>query len=192
MWTWKWFLITLNIVLMHSTQSQTSPVSNLRKKQSKDYFVLLFNAFLKERHCARSSQEGTNSPKPKISNKSSPSNSPLLEAGPVQENKFCIVILPVYEHYLAEKWNTYARWKGAESSWNYKPREQRPTTNNLDVGVRNGRTHSTKRKKDMMSGLLFSPEKQALQIPNILWGLESNSVEFRAPYGDKVLISLAY
>lgn len=33
------------------------------------------------------------------------------------------------------------------------------------------------------------PKRQGLQIPNMLRRLESNSAEFRAPYGDKVLTS---
>lgn len=50
--------------------------------------------------------------------------------------------------------------------------------------------HTARQKRSHVgNGLLFSPEKQGLQIPNMLWRLESNSVEFRAPYGDKVLTS---
>lgn len=50
--------------------------------------------------------------------------------------------------------------------------------------------HTARQKRSrMVSRLLFSPEKQGLQIPNMLWRLETNSVKFWAPYGDKVLTS---
>lgn len=35
----------------------------------------------------------------------------------------------------------------------------------------------------------FLLKKQGLQIPNMLWRLECNSLEFQFPYGDKVLAS---
>lgn len=82
-----------------------------------------------------------------------------------------------------------------------------PTTKNIDtvdfpcvhvskVRVLQGRYkcrfHAACQKRSHVpNGLLFCPKKQGLQIPNMLWRLDSNSVEFRAPYGDKVLTSPA-
>lgn len=121
-------------------------------------------------------------------------------------NNFHIFLLSVSEHSVVSKYNKYRRRKGAQSRWNYKPK-YRPTTNSINtvdflfmhvhvskVNVLQGcyKCHfhtACQKRSHVVNGLLFSPEKQGLEIPNMLWRLESNSLEFQAPYGDKVLAS---
>lgn len=50
--------------------------------------------------------------------------------------------------------------------------------------------HGTPKEKPQGARIaIFSPKKQQPEIPNMLWRLGGNSVEFWVPYGDKVLTS---